>query len=250
MADELLAYARHVRALAAAGEGEALHQQIVDALAGVCDVLLAATDHNFKHYKTSTLVRRIGRRMQIHRLRTADQYVERLRADKDEVAALFKELLIGVTQFFRDPEAFDALARQVLPQVFADRPPTDPVRVWVPGCATGEEAYTLAMLVRERLDQVPHPPEVQIFATDINERSLAVARQGAYPAVHRRGRVAGPPQAVLPQEGEPVPRGQGGPGAVPVQRPRPDPRPAVQPARPDLAAGTCSSTSGRTCRRS
>ena len=182
MADELLAYARHVRALAAAGEGEALHQQIVDALAGVCDVLLAATDHNFKHYKTSTLVRRIGRRMQIHRLRTADQYVERLKTDKDEVAALFKELLIGVTQFFRDPEAFDALAQQVLPQLFADRAPTDPVRLWVPGCATGEEAYTLAMLVRERLDQVPNAPEVQIFATDINERSLGVARQGAYPA--------------------------------------------------------------------
>jgi two-component system CheB/CheR fusion protein len=181
MPDELLAYARHVRALAAAGEGEAVHRQIADALAGICDALLAATDHNFKHYKTSTLVRRVGRRMQIHRLRTAEQYVERLRADKDEAAALFKDLLIGVTQFFRDPEAFDALARRVLPPLFADRPPTDPVRVWVTGCATGEEAYTLAMLVRERLDQVPHPPEVQIFATDINERALAVARQAAYP---------------------------------------------------------------------
>jgi two-component system CheB/CheR fusion protein len=136
MAEELLAYARHVRALAAAGEGDALHQQITDALTGICDVLLAATDHNFKHYKTSTLVRRVGRRMQIHRLRAADQYVERLKADPDEVAALFKDLLIGVTQFFRDPDAFDALARQVLPQIFADRPPADPVRIWVPGSAS------------------------------------------------------------------------------------------------------------------
>src|SRR4029079_6259608 len=168
MADELLAYAKHVRALAAAGEGDALHQQIADALAGICDVLLAATDHNFKHYKTSTLVRRVGRRMQIHRLRTAEEYLERLKADKDEVAALFKDLLIGVTQFFRDPEAFDALAQQVLPQVFADRPPTAHVRRRVPGCATVDESNPLAMLVRERMDKIQHPPEVQIFATDIN----------------------------------------------------------------------------------
>jgi two-component system, chemotaxis family, CheB/CheR fusion protein len=181
MPDELIAYARHVRALAAAGEGDALHQQIADSLAAICDALLAATDHNFKHYKTSTLVRRIGRRMQIHRLRTADQYLERLKNDKDEAAALFKDLLIGVTQFFRDSEAFDALALQVLPQILADRSPTDPVRIWVPGCATGEEAYTLAMLVRERLDKTQNPTEVQIFATDINERALATARQGAYP---------------------------------------------------------------------
>jgi two-component system CheB/CheR fusion protein len=181
MADELLTYAKHVRTLATDGEGEALHQQIADALGGICDVLLAATDHNFKHYKTSTLVRRVGRRMQIHRLRTTDQYVERLKSDKDEAAGLFKDLLIGVTQFFRDLEAFDALAQQVLPQIVADRPPNDPVRIWVPGCATGEEANTLAILVRERLDRTPYPVEVQIFATDINERSLSVARQGAYP---------------------------------------------------------------------
>ncbi|HKB05215.1 MAG TPA: chemotaxis protein CheB, partial [Gemmataceae bacterium] len=181
MPDELLAYAKHVRALAAAGEGEALHQQIADALGAVCDVLLKETDHNFKHYKTSTLVRRVGRRMQIHRIRSADQYVDRLRNDRDEVAALFKELLIGVTAFFRDPDAFDALAQQAIPQILADRPATDPVRIWVPGCATGEEAYTIAMLVRERMDQVAHPPEVQVFATDINERALTVARQGAYP---------------------------------------------------------------------
>jgi two-component system CheB/CheR fusion protein len=181
MVDELLAYARHVRALAAAGEGDALHQQITGALAAICDVLLEATDHNFKHYKTSTLVRRVGRRMQIRRLRSAEEYVDHLRHDRDEAAALFKELLIGVTQFFRDPESFEALAQQVLPQVFADRPPTDPVRIWVPGCATGEEAYTLAMIVRERMDTLARPTEVQIFASDINERALAVARGGVYP---------------------------------------------------------------------
>ncbi|HJZ91163.1 MAG TPA: CheR family methyltransferase [Gemmataceae bacterium] len=181
MPEDLLAYARHVRALAAAGEGETLHHQIAESLGAICEVLLKETDHNFKHYKTSTLVRRVGRRMQIHRIASADRYVERLREDSDEVAALFKELLIGVTAFFRDPEAFDVLAQQVLPQLFENRGPKDPVRLWVPGCATGEEAYTLAMLVRERLNQFQHPPEVQIFATDINERALAVARQGAYP---------------------------------------------------------------------
>src|SRR5262249_26985617 len=164
-----------------AGEGEALHQQIADALGAVCEVLLKETDHNFKHYKTSTLVRRVGRRMQVHRIPSADRYVERLRQDRDEGSALFKELLIGGTAFFPDPEAFQARASRALPQLFETRGPKDAVRLWVPGCASGEEAYTLAMLVRERLDQLPHPPEVQIFATDINERALAVARQGSYP---------------------------------------------------------------------
>jgi two-component system, chemotaxis family, CheB/CheR fusion protein len=181
MPEDLLAYARHVRALAAAGEGEALHQQIADALTAVCDVLHKETDHNFKHYKTSTLVRRVGRRMQILRIASAEKYVERLRNDRDEVAVLFRELLIGVTAYFRDPDAFDALAQQVLPHLFENRGPKDPVRIWVPGCATGEEAYTLAILVRERLDQLQHPAEVQIFATDIHERALSVARQGVYP---------------------------------------------------------------------
>ena len=181
MPDELVAYANHIRALSDAGDGEALHQQIAAALGAVCEVLLKETDHNFKHYKTTTLVRRIGRRMQIRRMRTVDHYVTHLREDREEVAALFKDLLIGVTAFFRDPDAFDALAQQVLPNLFANRARSDPVRIWVPGCATGEEAYTLGILIRERLEGLPHPPEVQIFATDINERALAVARQGAYP---------------------------------------------------------------------
>lgn len=179
--EELLAYARHVAALAGEGRGEALNQQITDALVAICDVLQDATEHNFKHYKTSTLVRRIGRRMQVLRLGSADEYVERLRQSREEASALFKELLIGVTAFFRDPEAFEALGRLAIPAILENRSSKDPVRVWIPGCATGEEAYTIAMLFREALDRLAVPIEVSIFATDINEHALGLARQGAFP---------------------------------------------------------------------
>ncbi|MCA9204628.1 MAG: protein-glutamate O-methyltransferase CheR, partial [Planctomycetales bacterium] len=145
-------------------------------------MLLKTTNHNFQHYKSSTLSRRIQRRMQLLRLSRADDYVARIREDADEARALFRELLIGVTAFFRDPEAFQSLARIVLPKLFENRTPGDCVRMWVAGCATGEEAYSLAILCREYLDHLPSRPEVQIFATDIDERALQIARNGSYPS--------------------------------------------------------------------
>lgn len=181
MPEELLAYLRHVQALAEGNRGQEVHRQIEESLQAICEILQEVTEHNFKHYKTSTLIRRVGRRMQILRVATASAYVERLRQDREEAHALFRELLIGVTAFFRDPEAFKALDEQVLPFLLENRGPRDPVRIWVPGCATGEEAYSLAMLIRERLEATGSALEVQIFATDINERALLTARQGAYP---------------------------------------------------------------------
>jgi two-component system CheB/CheR fusion protein len=180
LAEELLAYARHVAA-EAGPQGTALLEEVTQALPQVCDILFQATGHNFKHYKTSTLARRTARRMQVLRVHGTAEYLERLRADVAEVDRLFKELLVSVTAFFRDPEAFDALAAEVLRPLLAKRPPGDPVRVWVPGCASGEEAYSIAMLLREQMDALALTPDVQVFATDLDESAIAVARQGSYP---------------------------------------------------------------------
>ncbi len=118
--------------------------------------------------------------MHVLRIGSAADYVARIEQDVAEVEALFRELLIGVTCFFRDPAAFESLRQLVVSKIFENRGHQDPVRAWVPGCATGEEAYTLAMLFREEMDRLDNPPEVQIFATDINEKALSAARQGVY----------------------------------------------------------------------
>jgi two-component system CheB/CheR fusion protein len=181
LAAELLAYARHHREAATGDHEAALRNEVETVLPAVCDVLLQETGHNFRHYKTTTLIRRTLRRIQVLRVGSAREYLERLKIDRAEADQLFKDLLINVTAFFRDPEAFAALARDVLPPLFADRAATDPVRVWVPGCATGEEAYTLAILVREHLDTIGHSVPVQIFATDLDDEALKIARLGVYP---------------------------------------------------------------------
>jgi two-component system, chemotaxis family, CheB/CheR fusion protein len=181
LAEELLAYVGHVDQLGHETIESVEQEAISLALPEICEILHKASTHNFRHYKTSTLVRRVQRRMQVLRLGTVGVYLERLRTGKDEVTQLFRDLLIGVTSFFRDPEAFAALASEVIQPLVRQRRP-DPIRLWVPGCATGQEAYSLAILVREALDGVADPPEVQIFATDIDERALSAARQGIYSA--------------------------------------------------------------------
>ncbi len=152
-----------------------------EALRKICSLLQRKTGHDFSQYKPATLVRRIRRRMQVVQSAGLSAYVERLRGDNDEIEALFRDLLIGVTQFFRDPEAFAALEAAVVPRLFHDKGLDDQVRVWVPGCATGEEAYSIAILLREHLSKIDAAPHVKIFATDIDEHALEVARQGRYP---------------------------------------------------------------------
>ena len=137
--------------------------------------------HDFSGYKTRTFNRRVQRRMQVTGLDTIDGYVERLRQDPAEVSALFRDLLINVTNFFRDADAFEALAELVIPKLFEGRGAEDTVRVWVPGCATGEEVYSIAILMREHMDGLRGLPRVQIFATDIDDRALAAARSARYP---------------------------------------------------------------------
>lgn len=144
-------------------------------------VLRSQIGHDFEGYKPRTFMRRVHRRMQVVQLTTLEAYLEHLRQDANEVSALFHDLLINVTNFFRDAEAFEKLAELVIPRLFEGRGANDTVRVWVPGCSTGEEVFSIAMLMREHMDGLIAPPKVNIFATDIDEKALAVARAGRYP---------------------------------------------------------------------
>lgn len=143
-------------------------------------LLRARTGNDFLGYKSSTIRRRIERRMNVHQIEKPQQYVRYLQENPHEVDMLFKELLISVTSFFRDPEAWDALAGGPLPELLLSRPENHTVRAWVPGCATGEEAYSLAILIRECMDKVNRPLEVQIFGTDLDSAAIETARLGRY----------------------------------------------------------------------
>lgn len=149
--------------------------------AEISGLLRRHAGHDFSGYKNKTFMRRVARRMKVLDLRTVEAYVERLREDKAEIMALFRDLLINVTNFFRDGEAFQSLKETVIPKLLEGRGASDKVRIWVPGCATGEEVYSLAILLLEQMEDLPVAPQVQIFATDIDEQALSVARAGRYP---------------------------------------------------------------------
>jgi two-component system, chemotaxis family, CheB/CheR fusion protein len=152
-----------------------------DALTKVCALLLQHTGHDFSQYKHNTLVRRVERRMAIHQLEHWDDYVRFVEQSSGEVDSLFRDLLIGVTSFFRDPEAFEALQTQVLPLLLSDKLPGEPLRVWVCGCSTGEEAYSIAISIREYLERSKQTVKVQVFATDIDGVAIEQARTGIFP---------------------------------------------------------------------
>ncbi len=155
-------------------ESERVHLELAE-------LLHKQTGHDFSGYKNKTFFRRVRRRMQVLQLSEFESYLARLREDSSEINALFRDLLIGVTDFFRDGDAFEALGRLVLPKLLEDRMPDGAVRIWVPACTTGEEVFSLAILLREHMDRLNGTHKVQIFATDIDERALGVARSGRYP---------------------------------------------------------------------
>ncbi|MBV9531209.1 MAG: PAS domain-containing protein [Bradyrhizobium sp.] len=140
------------------------------------------TGHDFAKYKRATVMRRIARRMQVTRSDDPTEYYIYLRDNSDEAMALLADLLISVTTFFRDQEVFDALTADVLPQLFQVKPQNEPLRVWVPGCATGEEAYTIAILMLEEAARHEVRPPIQVFGSDLDARALSIAREGRYPA--------------------------------------------------------------------
>ncbi|MDP2903727.1 MAG: CheR family methyltransferase [Methylovulum sp.] len=140
------------------------------------------TGHDFSQYKPNTINRRVERRMAVHQIEAMGDYIKYLQQAPAEVEALFLDMLIGVTNFFRDPVAFQALAEQIKAKLFVNKPIGTVIRVWVPGCSTGEEAYSIAILLLEAMEALKLTYTVQIFATDINSRAIVVARTGLYPA--------------------------------------------------------------------
>jgi two-component system CheB/CheR fusion protein len=146
----------------------------------ILSLLKMRTGQDFSNYKPATIRRRIERRLNVRGLTSLAEYADLLRADAIEPLLLMKELLISVTNFFRDGPAFDTLDRDVVPRLFQGKTVHDQVRVWSAGCATGEEAYSLAMLLAEHVSALVDPPSIQIFATDLDEGAITVAREGLY----------------------------------------------------------------------
>ncbi|HEX7003557.1 MAG TPA: chemotaxis protein CheB [Trueperaceae bacterium] len=139
------------------------------------------TGRDFSRYKQSTILRRISRRMQLEQIEKLEDYVGLLRRNASEVQALADEFLITVTEFFRDPQIYARLEEDIIPALFTDKGPDDVIRVWSVGCSTGEEAYSIAMLLQEERSKHGSPPRLQVFASDLHEHSLKTARSGYYP---------------------------------------------------------------------
>ncbi|PHJ56925.1 ATPase [Nostoc linckia z18] len=159
---------------------EVLPTENTDALSIIFSLLRISTGVDFTYYKQTTLKRRILRRMVLHKLENLDDYVKYLQDRPQEVNALYQDVLITVTYFFRDTEAFEALKNQIFPIITKDRTPESPLRIWVAGCSTGEEAYSIAICLLEYLTTQAINLPVQIFATDVNELAIDKARNGVY----------------------------------------------------------------------
>lgn len=179
MAGALLAYVQH--AAVAATKMTVLPEKAPDPVTTAIEVLRARTKFDFSGYKTGTLRRRIQRRMSLRHLNELPKYVEVLRNDPAEATALFKDLLINVTSFFREPAAWQVLQEQVIRPLVAEREADAPLRVWIPACATGEEAYSIAMVLIEEIQAAEKTCRLQVFASDVDTEALETARAGVYP---------------------------------------------------------------------
>ena len=179
MADQIALYLRNLGDVAEGPDKGLVDEDVEAQVTQITTVLRNVLSHDFHGYKRGTFLRRVHRRLQVLQIETLDEYIARLRSDQQEVQDLFQDLLIGVTKFFRDPQEFEVLERE-LPRLFEGKGPEDQLRVWVLGCATGEEAYSIAILLREHMATLDHPPQVQIFATDLDSRALGLARAGRY----------------------------------------------------------------------
>ena len=174
-------YRQHLIQVAGRKDDKGTRLDAEEYLATITSLLRARIGHDFSQYKPNTLVRRIQRRMQVLQIDTVPAFIERLRQEPRQLDLLFHELLIGVTQFFRDAPEFAALQVAIIPAILAGKTGADDqVRVWVPGCATGEEVYSIAIILQEEMTRRAIAPKVQIFGTDIDENAIATARAGRY----------------------------------------------------------------------
>ncbi len=169
---------RHVQNLSIV----AVPEDAADGMSPIFRLLRENYSIDFSHYKPTTVLRRTERRLQLLGIHKLDRYVERLKEDREELDALYRDLLIGVTSFFRDPDGFESLDKNALPEIFEKLSPGDEFRAWVAGCATGEEAYSVAILVHEQACRLDRQIPIKIFATDVHQRSLETAAAGVYSA--------------------------------------------------------------------
>ena len=144
-------------------------------------LLRSRTGHDFSYYKATTIKRRINRRMLVHKIDRVAQYIQLMRKEPKEIDALFQDILINVTAFFRDPETFDSLQKIAFPRMLENHPADSPIRIWVPGCSSGQEAYSMAIALHEFLGARANTYQVQIFGSDIDEDAIDKARSGIYP---------------------------------------------------------------------
>ena len=152
-----------------------------ETLNAIMDVLRSRTGHDFSHYKKATVLRRIERRMQVNCVNKLTDYLAFLESHEEEAPELLQDMLISVTNFFRDRESFEALEREIIPRIFSEADPGAQIRAWSTGCATGEEAYSIAMLMAEHRTTISPSVDIQVFATDIDERAISVGRKAVYP---------------------------------------------------------------------
>ncbi len=181
MSGKLLEYTRHTIQVWPRSEPSSLVEVKDDHLDKIFLLLRAHSGNDFAYYKRNTTLRRIERRMQVHQLDKLAEYTRFLQQSSAEVEALFKDLLISVSSFFRDPDAFTVLESQIIPAILANKSGYEMIRVWSPGCASGEEAYSVAILLAECLEKSQQSCKVKVFATDIDAHALEVARTGRYP---------------------------------------------------------------------
>jgi two-component system CheB/CheR fusion protein len=178
--EALVEYPRQLMVVGAQA-GSAAEEAADGPLSEIIRLLRTKTAHDFRLYKPGTLQRRIERRMALGSLKGMDQYLEFLRSEAAELDILAKDLLINVTGFFRDRQVFDFLAEKTIPDLVRDSTPDRPLRIWIAGCSTGEEAYSLAMLFRERITAEKVNIKLQVFASDVDADAVAIAREGFYP---------------------------------------------------------------------
>ncbi|MFW6373509.1 MAG: CheR family methyltransferase [Thermodesulfobacteriota bacterium] len=181
MPEHILRFARTRPQVPAAAPQKAEPEDAERVLQKIFAHIRTVSGRDFSHYKRSTIMRRIRRRMQLNQVENIGRYLQTLRNNREEVRSLADDLLITVTDFFRDPETFALLEQDVIPQLFEGKSPEDQVRVWTVGCSTGEEAYSLAILLMEEAGRREDPPQIQVFASDLHESALKKAREGVYP---------------------------------------------------------------------
>ena len=181
MPSKIISYSTTTPDVAALGKEADLKSEDKKTIQKIFAQVKTRTNNDFSRYKLSTVMRRLERRMQIYEIAKLNEYLELLRKNPEEAKTLSDDFLINVTNFFRDEAVFDFLKENTIPQILKKKNPEEMVRIWSIGCATGEEAYSLAIILSEAIAEMDSPPTVQIFATDLHEASISKARQGFFP---------------------------------------------------------------------